>query len=83
MQRLAALFKKPTRVSGPREQTLIRMLLLPRPLLVLFAINKSEYAFEYLTAVVIGAYLLISSNELRPSGTAKLFYLYSIFKTTA
>jgi len=44
------------------------MLPLPRQLLVLIAINKSEYAFEYLTAVVIGAYLLISSNDLRASG---------------
>jgi hypothetical protein len=44
------------------------MLPLPRQLLVLIAINKSEYAFEYLTAVVIGAYLLISSNGFLASG---------------
>jgi len=44
------------------------MLTLPKQLLVLIAINKSEYAFEYLTAVVIGAYLLISSNDFLASG---------------
>ena len=44
------------------------MLPRPRQLLLLIAINKSEYAFEYLTAVIIGAYLLIPSNDFLASG---------------